>query len=124
MLLEQIHVQLLLNCHLATFHTVCICWQIKEGIIDATTVQIVSLDTSENVALKITYEFSAFTTNKLLELINYEEKLTAIGSFSISSGPRLTVFEATSEFSIVTMYYVHSFISLYTIKDVTELFTI
>ena len=88
-------------------------WQIKESIIDATTAQIVSLDTSENVTLKITYEFNAFTTNKLLELINYEEKLTTIGSFSISSGPRLTVFEATSKYSINTMYCIRLYISLY-----------
>ena len=70
--------------------------QIK-GVIDAASAHFKMLDTFENVALKITYEFSIFTVEKLVELINYEETLTTIGSFSVSTGPKLTVFESTSK---------------------------
>ena len=62
------------------------------------------LDTFENISLKITYEFSTFTTEQLVELINYEGRLATLGSFSVSAGPQLTVFESTSKYSINTMH--------------------
>jgi len=71
--------------------------QINEEIIDATNIQFVMLDTFENVSLKVTYEFSTFTTDQIVELINYEERLTSLGNFTISSGPQLTVFESTGK---------------------------
>jgi len=69
-------------------------------MIDAASVQFKMLDTFENVALKTTYEFNTFTADKLVELINYEEALNTIGSFSVSTGPELTVFESTSTYSL------------------------
>jgi len=79
--------------------------QINEAIIDETHVQSVMLDTYEKVSVKITYEFSTFTTDQLVELINYEEALTTLGSFSIYAHPQLTVFESTSMY--VRIYRVH-----------------
>jgi len=72
--------------------------QIKQGVIDATSIQFMILDTSEDVSLKITYEFSSFTADRLTELINYEDRLTTFGSSEVSAGPRLTIFESTSAY--------------------------
>jgi len=77
------------------------CLQIKEAIIDITSVQFVMLDTYEKISLKITYEFSTFAADQLVELVNYEETLTTVGSFSIIAHPQLTVFESTSMYYIV-----------------------
>ena len=90
--------------------TKCIYLQINQAIIDETQVQSVILGTYEKVSLKITYEFSTFTTDQLVELVNYEEALTTIGSFSIDGHPQLFVFESTSMY-VYTECILHRFTS-------------
>jgi len=62
------------------------------------------LHTLEKVSLKITYEFSTFAADQLVELVNYEETLTTVGSFNIIDHPQLTVFESTSTYYLTALH--------------------
>ena len=93
----------------------CTYLQISNAVIDATSVQFVMLDTFEKVSLKITYEFSTFTSDQLVELINYEQRLTTVGRFNVSTGPQLTVFESTGMYiqcsHNLCIFFVNSWVS-------------
>ena len=67
----------------------------KEMIIEHPAVHIDILQSTVNVTLKMTYEFSTLTVNELVEVINYEMTLTSLGNISVSNVPQLTVFEST-----------------------------
>ena len=64
-------------------------------IIEHPAVHIDILQSTVNVTLKMTYEFSTLTVNELVEVINYEMTLTTLGNISVSNVPQLTVFEST-----------------------------
>ena len=69
--------------------------QVKQMIIEHPAVHIDILQSTVDVSLKITYEFSTLTVNELVEVINYEMTLTTIGNISVSTVPQLTIFEST-----------------------------
>ena len=66
----------------------------KQTIIEHPAVHIDILQSTVDVTLKITYEFSTLTVNELVEVINYEMTLTTLGNISVSTVPQLTVFES------------------------------
>ena len=70
-------------------------FQVKQIIIEHPAVHIDILQSTVDVSLKITYEFSTLTVNELVEVINYEMTLTTIGNISVSTIPQLTIFEST-----------------------------
>ena len=72
--------------------------QMKEMIIEHPAVHIDVLQSTVNVSLKITYEFSTLTVNELVGVINYEITLTKLGNISVSTAPQLTIFESTGMF--------------------------
>ena len=55
--------------------------QMKEMIIEHPAVHIDVLQSTVNVSLKITYEFSTLTVNELVGVINYEITLTKLGRY-------------------------------------------
>ena len=67
-------------------------------IIEHPAVHIDILQSTVNVSLKITYEFSTLTVNELVEVINYEMTLTTLGRISVSTVPELTIFESTGKY--------------------------
>ena len=68
--------------------------QVKESIIEHPAVHIDILQSMNTVMLRMTYEFSTLTVNELVEVINYERRLTTLGNISVSTIPQLTVFES------------------------------
>ena len=70
----------------------------KDVIIEHPAVHIDILQSTVNVSLKITYEFSTLTVNELVEVINYEMTLTTLGRISVSTVPELTIFESTGKY--------------------------
>ena len=64
-------------------------------IIEHPAVHIDILQSTANVSLKVTYEFSTLTVNELVQVINYEMTLTTLGNISVSNTPQLTIFEST-----------------------------
>jgi len=50
---------------------------------------------SADVSLKISFEFSEFTTTELVEIINHDMNITKLGNISLTTTPQLTVFEST-----------------------------
>lgn len=71
--------------------------QVKEKIIEHPAVHIDMLQSTGNLSLKMTYEFSALTANELVEVINYEMTLTTLGNISVTTVPQLTIFESTGK---------------------------
>ena len=69
--------------------------QVKEMIIEHPAIHTDILQSTANVSLRITYEFSTLTANELVEVINYEMTLTTLGNLSVISVPQLTIFEST-----------------------------
>ena len=69
--------------------------QVKQMIIEHPAVHIDILQSTVNVSLKITYEFSTLTVNELVEVINYEMTLITLGNIAVSTAPQLTIFEST-----------------------------
>ena len=67
-------------------------------IIEHPAVHIDILQSTVNVSLKITYEFSTLTVNELVEVINYEMTLTTLGNISVSTIPQLTIFESAGTY--------------------------
>ena len=63
-------------------------------IIEQPAVHIDILQSTINVSLKITYEFSTLTVNELVEVINYDMMITALGNISVTTLPQLTIFES------------------------------
>ena len=63
-------------------------------IIEHPAVHIDILQSTINVSLKITYEFSTLTVNELVEVINYDMMITALGNISVTTLPQLTIFES------------------------------
>ena len=63
-------------------------------IIEQPAVYIDILQSTINVSLKITYEFSTLTVNELVEVINYDMMITALGNISVTTLPQLTIFES------------------------------
>ena len=66
-------------------------------IIEHPAVHIDILQSTFNVSLKITYEFSTLTVNELVEVINNEMMITALANISVTTLPQLTVFESTGK---------------------------
>ena len=64
-------------------------------IIEHPAIHIDILQSTVDVSIKMTYEFSALTANELVEVINYEMTLTTLGNFSVTSVPQLSIFEST-----------------------------
>ena len=71
--------------------------QVKEMIIEHPAVHIDILQSTVNVSLKMTYEFSTLTVNELVEVINYEMTLTTLGNISVSNVLQFTVLESTGK---------------------------
>ena len=71
--------------------------QIEEAIIEEPSVhvEIIQSVSDANVLLRITFEFSTFTTTELVEIINYKMSLTTLGGISVDSTPQITIFEST-----------------------------
>ena len=67
-------------------------------IIEHPAVHIDILQSTVNVSLKMTYEFSTLTVNELVEVINYEMTLTTLGNISVSTIPQLTIFESAGTY--------------------------
>ena len=63
-------------------------------IIEHPAVHIDILQSTVNISLKMTYEFSALTVNELVEVVNYDMTLTTLGDISVSNAPQLTIFES------------------------------
>ena len=66
-------------------------------IIEHPAVHIDTLQSTVNVSLKITYEFSTLTVNELVEVINNDMMITALANISITTLPQLNVFESTGK---------------------------
>ena len=66
-------------------------------IIEHPAVHIDILQSTIDVSLKITYEFSTLTVNELVEVIGYDMMITALGNISITTSPQLTIFESTGK---------------------------
>ena len=66
-------------------------------IIEHPAVHIDILQSTVNVSLKITYEFSTLTVNELVEVITYDMMITALANISVTTLPQLTVFESTGK---------------------------
>ena len=66
-------------------------------IIEHPAVHIDILQSTVNVSMRITYEFSTLTLNELVDVISYEMKLTTLGNFSVTGIPQLTIFESTGK---------------------------
>ena len=64
-------------------------------IIEHPAIHIDILQSTINVSLRMTYEFTTLTVNELIEVTNYEMTLTTLGNFSVTSVPQLTIFEST-----------------------------
>ena len=73
--------------------------QVKEMIIEHPAIHIDILQSTINVSIKITYEFTTLSVNELVEVINYEMTLTTLGNFSVTSVPQLSIFESTGMYS-------------------------
>ena len=69
--------------------------QVTEMIIEHSAIHIDILQSTINVSLRMTYEFTTLTVNKLIEVIKYEMTLTTLGNFSVTSVPQLSIFEST-----------------------------
>ena len=69
--------------------------QVKEMIIEHPAIHIDILQSTVNVSLRMTYEFTTLSVNELVEVINYEMTLTTLGNFSVTSAPQLSIFEST-----------------------------
>ena len=69
--------------------------QVKQMIIEHPAIHIDILQSTINVSLRMTYEFTTLTVNELIEVTNYEMTLTTLGNFSVTSVPQLTIFEST-----------------------------
>ena len=69
--------------------------QVKEMIIEHPAIHIDILQSTVNVSLRMTYEFTTLSVNELVEVINYEMTLTTLGNFSVTSVPQLSIFEST-----------------------------
>ena len=63
-------------------------------IIEHPAVHIDILQSTVNISLKMTYEFSTLTVNELVEVVNYDMTLTTLGDISVSNAPQLTIFES------------------------------
>ena len=63
-------------------------------IIEDPAVHIDILQSTINVSLKITYEFSTLTVNELVEVINNDMMITALGNISVTTLPQLAIFES------------------------------
>ena len=66
-------------------------------IIEHPAIHIDILQSTIDVSLKITYEFSTLTVNELVEVIGYDMMITALGNISITTSPQLTIFESTDK---------------------------
>ena len=64
-------------------------------IIEHPAIHIDILQSTFNVSLRMTYEFTTLSVNELVEVINYEMTLTTLGNFSVTSVPQLSIFEST-----------------------------
>ena len=71
--------------------------QIEEALIEEPSVhvEIIQPVSDANVSLRITFEFSTFTTTELVEIINYELSLNTLGGISVASTPQIAIFEST-----------------------------
>ena len=60
-------------------------------------MEIVQFVSSANVSLKITYEFStmAAVDLRVVEIINHDMNITALGNILLATAPKLTIFEPT-----------------------------
>ena len=81
---------------------VCVCLyicmyalQVKQMIIEHPAFHIDILQSTTGVSLKMTYEFSTFTVNELVEVIDYEMAFTTLGNISVSNAPQLSIIEST-----------------------------
>ena len=64
-------------------------------IIEHPAIHTDILQSTINVSLRMTYEFTTLSVNELVEVINYEMTLTTLGNFSVTSVPQLSIFEST-----------------------------
>ena len=69
--------------------------QVKEMIIEHPAIHTDILQSTVNVSLRMTYEFTTLSVNELVEVINYEMTLTTLGNLPVTSVPQLTIFEST-----------------------------
>ena len=80
-------------------------------IIEQPAVHVDILQSTANVSLKVTYEFSTLAINELVEVINYETSLVALGNISVTTLPQLTILESKGKHMYVSLYvciYVHN----------------
>ena len=63
-------------------------------IIEHPAIHIDIMQSTLNVSLRMTYEFTTLSVNELVEVINYEMTLTTLGNFSVTSVPQLSIFES------------------------------
>ena len=63
-------------------------------IIEHPAIHIDIMQSTLNVSLRMTYEFTTLNVNELVEFINYEMTLTTLGNFSVTSVPQLSIFES------------------------------
>ena len=63
-------------------------------IIEHPAIHIDILQSTVNVSLRMTYEFTTLSVNELVEVINYEMTLTTLGNFSVTSVPQLTILKS------------------------------
>ena len=63
-------------------------------IIEHPAIHIDILQSTINVSLRMTYEFTTLTINELVEVTNYEMTLTTLGNFSVTSVPQLTILKS------------------------------
>ena len=64
-------------------------------IIEHPAIHIDILQSTVNVSLRMTYEFTTLSVNELIEVTNYEMTLTTLGNFSVTSVPQLTILKST-----------------------------
>ena len=86
-------------------------------IVEQPAVHVDILQSTANVSLKVTYEFSTLAINELVEVINYETSLVALGNFSVTTLPQLTILESKGKHTYL-YNYVYTYIHMYFLKHV------
>lgn len=71
--------------------------QIRQMIIEQPVIHVQMIQSVPRayITVKITFEFSGFTTTELIEIMNYDMHLTKLGNISILVAPKLAIFEST-----------------------------
>ena len=73
----------------------------------AVNMEIIQSVSSADVSLKITFEFSTFTTTtELIESIKYDMNITTLGNLSLATAPQLTIFESTGTYKTSSYVYI------------------